>query len=72
MFEHRSEDARDSGVELLLTQDKRLQLRSTHNDAAQTVAYGSTTLGDGDWHHVAAVWDGVTYTGYFDYLTWSR
>ena len=68
VFEHRSEDARGSGVELLLTQDKRLQLRSTHNAGAQTVAYGLTTLGDGNWHHLAAVWDGVTYTGYFDHL----
>jgi hypothetical protein len=68
LFEHRSEDAQHSGVELLLTSDRRLQLRTTHNNAPQSVAYGSTALGDGAWHHVAAVWDGAKYTGYFDYL----
>ena len=68
VFEHRSEDARHSGVELLLTPDKRLQLRTTHNAGPQSVAYGLTALGDGNWHHLAAVWDGATYTGYFDYL----
>lgn len=73
IFEHRDattvDGVRGGGPELLY-EGYPMQLRLTYTDGTQSVVTGSKPVRDGNWHHVAAVWDPTaqTYSLYVDYL----
>ena len=68
IFEHRDRSVDDSGCELLF-EGQPMQLRLSFSDFTQETITTGPAVNDGQWHHVAVVWDAGarTYSLFVDY-----